>query len=42
MSIFIPIKLFPADVLPAEERPLSLPGEERSSGVTGGGERRDP
>ena len=28
----------PADVLPAEDLPLSLPGEERSSGVTGGGD----
>lgn len=32
----------PADVLPAEDLPLSLPGEERSSGVTGGGDLRDP
>ena len=32
----------PADVLPADDLPLSLPGDERSSGVTGGGDRSDP
>lgn len=40
LSIFISM-LEPADVLPAEDLPLSLPGEDRSSGVTGGGDRRD-
>lgn len=34
--------VLPADVLPADDRPLSLLGEERSSGVTGGGDRREP
>lgn len=32
----------PADVLPAEDLPLSLPGEDKSSGVTGGGDLREP
>lgn len=32
----------PAEVLPADDLPLSLPGDERSSGVTGGGDRREP
>lgn len=46
-SIFVFMMLMfvivlPADVLPADDRPLSLLGEERSSGVTGGGDRREP
>lgn len=30
------------DVLPADDLPLSLPGEDKSSGVTGGGDLSDP
>lgn len=40
-SIFIRI-VDPADVEPALERPLSLPGDDKSSGVTGGGDLSGP
>lgn len=29
-------------MLPADDLPLSLPGDERSSGVTGGGDLKEP
>lgn len=32
----------PAEVLPADDLPLSLPGDERSSAVRGGGDRKEP
>lgn len=41
-SIFGWTIALPADVLPADDLPLSLPGEDRSSGVTGGGDLNDP
>jgi len=41
LSIFVFV-IVPAEVLPADDLPLSLPGDERSSGVTGGGDRRGP
>jgi len=42
LIIVLPADMLPADVLPADDLPLSLLGEERSSGVTGGGDRREP
>jgi len=41
LSIFV-FTIVPAEVLPADDLPLSLPGDERSSGVTGGGDRKGP
>lgn len=41
-SIFVFTSVCPAEVLPADDLPLSLPGDERSSGVTGGGDRSEP
>lgn len=41
-SIFVFTIVVPAEVLPAEDLPLSLLGEERSSGVAGGGDLREP
>lgn len=42
-SIFVLTIVGPAEVLPAEDLPLSLLGDEdRSSGVTGGGDRSEP
>lgn len=41
LSSFV-FTIVPAEVLPADDLPLSLPGDERSSGVTGGGDRKGP
>lgn len=41
-SIFGCTIALPADVLPADDLPLSLPGDDKSSGVTGGGDLNDP
>lgn len=42
-SIFVFTIVGPAEVLPADDLPLSLLGDEdKSSGVTGGGDRSEP